>query len=94
MNPDYGALGVGLVAGAAIGLVYFGGLWLTVRRLPARRRPHLWLLGSFVLRLGLALAAFYLLVPLGWQALATGLAGLLAARQVLVRARGLGAAGR
>ncbi len=92
MNLDPWHLAVSLVAGAATGLFFFGGLWLTVRRIPTSRGPHLLLIGSFFARLAVVLAAFYALVPWGWQAMAVALAGMLIVRQLLVRRKGLPAA--
>ena len=47
------------IAGGLIGTLYFGGLWLTVKRIPASDNPHLLLVSSFFLRMTAALAAFY-----------------------------------
>ncbi|MGK2945432.1 MAG: N-ATPase subunit AtpR [Desulfuromonadales bacterium] len=88
MKPELWHLAGGLVAGSAIGLFYFGGLWLTVTRIPGSRNPHLLLIGSFFLRLAVSLAAFYALVPWGWQGMAVAMAGLLITRQVLTRIKG------
>jgi F1F0 ATPase subunit 2 len=85
MKPEFWHLAGALVAGSAIGLFYFGGLWLTVTRIPGSRNPHLLLIGSFFLRLAASLAAFYALVPWGWQAMVVAMAGLLITRQVLTR---------
>jgi F1F0 ATPase subunit 2 len=73
-----------LIAGAALGLFYFGGLWLTIRRLPESRRPAALALASFVGRTALTVAGFYLLMDGQWPRLALGLAGFLGARTVLV----------
>lgn len=43
------------LAGLSLGSVYFGGLWITLRRLPRWRRPFLGMGLSVVLRLGLLL---------------------------------------
>lgn len=88
MTPELWHLAGALVAGSAIGLFYFGGLWLTVTRILGSRNPHLLLIGSFFLRLAVSLAAFYALVPWGWQAMAVAMAGLLITRQVLTRIKG------
>lgn len=74
-----------LAAGGAVGLFYFGGLWLTVRRIPGASRPQLLLIGSLFLRLAISLGAIYLLVPWGWPALVAALAGLMIVRQILTR---------
>ena len=74
-----------LAGGMTIGLVYFGGLWATVRRLPTSRRPALLTLASFVVRLGLAAAGFALLQNGDPRRLAVALVGLLVVRAIAVR---------
>jgi F1F0 ATPase subunit 2 len=48
------------LAGGLIGILYFGGLWLTIGRMQRTKRPGLLLLASFIGRSGLALGGFYL----------------------------------
>jgi F1F0 ATPase subunit 2 len=77
-----------VVVGAALGVAYFGGLWLTTRRLLGGRGGW-WLLPlSRWLRLALAGAAFYALSLEGAGAVLSGLAGLWLARGWLIRLLG------
>ena len=80
--PDYL---ISLLGGLLLGGLYFGGLWLTVTRALASRRPVLWLLPSYVLRIGLALVGFYGLSAGTWQRLLLGVAGFLIVRIISVR---------
>lgn len=73
-----------LAAGLALGLFYFGGLWLTVRRLPGARRPTLLFVASFVGRTALTLLGFYLIMDGSWDRMLACLLGVIIARQVLV----------
>jgi F1F0 ATPase subunit 2 len=73
------------VAGIVVGLFYFGGLWLTVQRLPQTRRPAVLSLVSLFIRLGLTLAVFYLVMAGRWERLLACLAGFLLMRLLLVR---------
>jgi F1F0 ATPase subunit 2 len=73
------ALGLGL------GLGYFGGLWWTVRQLGTARHPALWLGGSFVVRAGVSLVGFYVVLGGGAARLMVCLLGFLVARTILVR---------
>lgn len=76
----------GGLAGALLGAVYFGGLWLTVRRLSRVRGPAPWLAASYLGRLVVAGAGFGLLVALsGLPAVASALVGFLAVRYALIR---------
>ena len=74
-----------VVVGLALGFVYFGGLWLTVQHLPQSRRPAVLSLVSLMIRLGLTLAVFYLVMAGRWERLLACLAGFLLMRLVLVR---------
>jgi F1F0 ATPase subunit 2 len=71
-------------AGIGIGLFYFGGLWLTTRRLATTSRPGLLLIGSFVGRLGLSLPAFYLVAGGRWERLLVTIVGFFTVRFFLV----------
>lgn len=62
--------------GALIGALYFGRLWLTIRRLPRLNHPMLWLLAGTFARLALVLVAFLLLSQGHWARLVACLAGL------------------
>ena len=64
--------------GALIGALYFGRLWLTIRKLPRLNHPMLWLLAGTFARLALVLAAFLLVSEGEWARLAACLAGLVA----------------
>ncbi|MBI5870035.1 MAG: ATP synthase subunit I [Actinobacteria bacterium] len=75
-----------LSAGLALGIIYFGGLWLTLRRLPAAKQPAFLVLGSYLGRLGLCLAGFILIaVTAGLQGILICTAAFIAARIVMVR---------
>ena len=80
-----------LVAGAGLGLVYFGGLWLTVQRVPGSGHPALLVLGSFFGRTVVVVGGIYLAAVLGgepsgvWVRVAVCLVGFLAMRTVMIR---------
>jgi F1F0 ATPase subunit 2 len=74
-----------LAAGGIMGLAFFGGLWLTARRVARARNPILVLFGSFLLRMMLLALCFYALVQLnGWIGVLIGLLGLVAIRSLFV----------
>lgn len=82
---DMIGLAIAGVAGAALGAIFFGGLWLTVRALPVARHPAPLLLASAFGRSALALLGLYLISGASWQRLLAGLAGLTLARAIIVR---------
>jgi F1F0 ATPase subunit 2 len=76
------------VAGMALGAIYFAGLWYTVRRLPDAKRPMNCLLGSFLLRVSVALTGFGLVMNGCWDQLIAVLGGFILTREILVRRLG------
>ncbi len=68
------------VAGAALGAIFFGGLWWTVRKAVSSEQPALWLFGSLLLRTSIALAGFYLVSGGHWDRLLVCLLGFVIAR--------------
>ena len=74
-----------LVAGAVMGYLFFWGLWKTVERMEVVDHPYAWLLGSFVVRMAVVIAGFYLLLQVQWQLIAVALLGFLAARFAVTR---------
>jgi F1F0 ATPase subunit 2 len=81
-------LALAVAGGAALGALFFGGLWWTVARSLASRRPALWLLASLFLRGALVLAGFHVLSGGRWERLLACLAGFVLARIVLTRLAG------
>lgn len=82
---DVLALAVGLVAGAVLGLVFFGGLWWTTQRLATSPRPGLLLSVSLLVRVVVLAAGLLLLAQIGGGPLLLGAVGLVAARIGLTR---------
>jgi F1F0 ATPase subunit 2 len=52
-------LALACLAGIMLGAIFFGGLWITIRRGVSSERPALWFLLSMLLRMSIALAGFY-----------------------------------
>ena len=73
------------LAGILFGIVYFGGLWLTIQRMSQADRPILLLMSSFVIRLGLALVGFYLISNGRLELLAVSLIAFLLTRFYFIR---------
>ncbi len=73
------------VAGVVLGMLFFGGLWWTVRKAVTAKIPALWFLGSMLLRTGIVLIGFYFVMGDDWQRLLFGLLGFIAARVFVIR---------
>jgi F1F0 ATPase subunit 2 len=77
-----------MVAGVVLGVMFFGGLWWTVRRGFSSKQPGLWFFASLLLRMSIALAGFYFVSGGHWQRLLVCLLGFLLARLVVMRLTG------
>ena len=78
-------LALTFMAGIGLGLVYFGALWLTVRRVPGSRHPVGLVFGSLLGRLAVVLPAFYVVMGDRWERLAACLLGFVLVRCVMTR---------
>jgi F1F0 ATPase subunit 2 len=86
-TTELSRLAISLVAGGLLGAGYFGGLYLTVKRVGQVSSPQLLLVASFLVRLLVVLGAFYLLSAWGALAMMTGMGGFLIARLAWLRSR-------
>jgi len=74
---------VAFTTGALLGVIFFGGLWWTVRKAVFSTQPALWFFGSLLLRMSIALGGFYLVGGGHWERLVVCLLGFVAARLVV-----------
>lgn len=81
---DLAALALAWAAGLGLGGVFYGGLWWTVRRSIASRRPALWFLCSLLLRTAIAVAGLLFVSGPHWEKLLACLLGFMMARAVLM----------
>src|SRR5690606_36609491 len=75
----------GAVAGAALGALFFLGLWATVTRVSRSNVPWALLAGSLLVRLAVLGGGLYLVARGGLWPLVGALVGILAARPVVTR---------
>ena len=72
------------VVGAALGALFFGGLWWSLRKGIAWKQPAFWFLGSLLLRMSIVLPGFYLVGRGHWPRLLFCLLGFITARLIVV----------
>ena len=72
------------IVGLLLGTIFFGGLWFSVRKLVNSKRPALWFLGSFILRVSITLIGFYYISSGSWQRLLICVAGFITARYSVI----------
>jgi F1F0 ATPase subunit 2 len=74
-----------VICGVLLGVIFFGGLWWTVRRGILSATPALWFFGSLLIRSTTALAGFYAVSQGEWRRLLACLLGFLLARFAVMR---------
>ncbi|HLV92997.1 MAG TPA: ATP synthase subunit I [Aequorivita sp.] len=72
-------------AGIILGVLFFGGLWLTVRKGLNSKKPTLIFMGSLVIRMAIVIAGFYFVGADNWQKMLACLGGFLIARIIVTR---------
>lgn len=87
------SLAVVFAVGMALGCFYFTVLWQTVRRLPDAPSPSRLLLASLLIRTGMVLPVFYLIMAGHWERIVVALGGFIVMREILTRLWGRGKAG-
>lgn len=70
----------GFAAGLGLGLLFYGGLWLTISRLAVVRHPAVLALVSFWIRAISVVAVALVFARLGWRACAGLLLGFVLGR--------------
>ncbi len=74
-----------LAVGLVLGVFYYGGLWLVLRRLPQLSHPAVWLTLSLLVRTLTVLFVLYLLFANDWQQLLVAVLGMIISRVLLVQ---------
>ena len=74
-----------LFAGIGLGIVFFGGLWLTIQKGLQSKKSGLIFTGSFIIRMTVILLGFYYVGANDWKMMAACLAGFLIARVAITR---------
>jgi len=73
-------MALAFIAGLALGTLFFGGLWLTVKKAVTAKIPALWIFGSFFLRISITMVGFYFIASGNWKRLLICVAGFVVAR--------------
>ncbi len=83
-----------LLLGFGLGVLFYGGLWVTLHALPGSRHPVILALASFWGRSALVVAGFVLATARRWQNAIVCLVGFLLARVAVARWIPRGGAGK
>lgn len=71
------------LGGLVLGVLFFGGLYLTVQKLQTAKKPALIMALSFVFRMAVLLIAFYFIARVGYKEVLFALAGVIVSRFVM-----------
>lgn len=74
-----------LLGGIVLGILFFGGLWLTIRKGIRSKRPTLLFMGSLIVRMAIVVLGFYYVGANNWLRMLVCLVGFLIARMVITR---------
>lgn len=74
----------GFGSGWLLGIFFFGGLWWTVNKAIAAKKPGFWFIGSFLFRTSITVFGFYYLSQESWQAVIFGILGFLIGRYLIL----------
>jgi F1F0 ATPase subunit 2 len=82
---DIVPVAIALAAGGIAGAVFFGGLWLTVKRIITARQPALLMIGSLIIRAAIVMVIFYVASAGEVMRLIACLVGFILMRVFMVR---------
>jgi F1F0 ATPase subunit 2 len=71
--------------GVVLGVLFFGGLWWTIRKSLVSQHPALWFVGSLFLRMSVTLYGFYWIADGDWLRLLLCLSGFVMTRYLINR---------
>jgi F1F0 ATPase subunit 2 len=75
---------ISFVAGIALGIIFFGGLWLTVRKAMTSKRPAIWFIFSLLIRSALVIGGIYWAAGQQWQRILVSLSGFILSRVLVL----------
>lgn len=76
---------VAALAGIALGLIFYGGLWWTVRKGVDSQQPALWFLGSLLARMAVVAGGLVLVGGGDWRRVLLCLLGMAIGRVAVTR---------
>lgn len=65
MIPDAYSMAAAALWGLALGVFYFGGLWVTVQKMAVSKNPRVLMASSWLIRIGVVLPGMWLVLKQG-----------------------------
>lgn len=75
---------IAFLIGIVLGVLYFGGLYLSVERLNRVKHPSILMVLSFILRMGLLVVVFFYISKGGYKDILFALGGLILVRFIMI----------
>jgi F1F0 ATPase subunit 2 len=82
---DLLAFTLAFLTGAVLGFIFYGGLWLTVRKVVTAKRQPLWLPASLFVRILITFAGFFIICGANHKNFAACVAGFIFARLLAMK---------
>lgn len=76
---------IALISGIILGMIFFGGLWFTVKKTLESSYAAIWILTSSLMRTVIVLTGFYYVAQGNCQRLLLAVAGFIVARFLVLR---------
>ncbi len=80
---NFSLLTLALIGGIVLGVLFFGGLWATVRMVTKAKVPAIWLLTSLLIRFLITLLGFYYIGAGSWKTMLTCALGFWIGRMIV-----------
>ncbi|MDH4232097.1 MAG: ATP synthase subunit I [Nitrospirota bacterium] len=85
MTMKIAEMAISFIAGAVLAGINYSGLWLTVKRLTGAKHPAFLSVISYVVRMSVVTAGFFIVIGYGGEHLLSCLAGFFLLRTVVTR---------
>jgi F1F0 ATPase subunit 2 len=82
---EFLALTFAFLSGSALGFMFYGGLWFTVRKVVATKRQPFWLSASLFVRILITFVGFFIICGANNMSFAACIAGFVFARLVVLK---------
>lgn len=77
---------ISFAGGIVLGIFFFGGLWLTLKRLRYTSSPVILTMGSYFIRISVCAFGFYIIARIGnWEGLLVSLGSFILTRFAMIR---------
>jgi len=73
------------IVGTGLGILNYTSLWFTIKHVSSVKKPSLFIMASYFLRMAITAAGFFLVMDGRWENLIACLAGFLTVRFVFVK---------